>query len=301
LVACFPAGTVSVRSAFIGYKSTQVDGVKVLAGQTGTVDIQLEQTAVEIQEITVVSQTQPLVPRDEVTTKQRIDGSVAEDLPVDRINEVLALQPGVTVDNAGNLSIRGGRNNEAATYVDGVPIQAGYRGDAFVGSAGSAIQISTIGFEEASVTTGSSSAEFGNAKSGIISVSTRTGGAAYAGTLNYETDEPEIKAPHFVYYVKEYLEKKYGAHVAEAGLKVYTTLDLRVQDAAQQVARDRIDELRRQRASTAAIVLMKPGTGESVTYWVMCGASVARCSITCLIRKLPKDTPRSPCRQLLIE
>src|SRR4029453_4749491 len=64
-----PAGTISVRSAFIGYKSTQVDGVKVLAGQTGTVDIQLEQTAVEIQEITVVSQTQPLVPRDEVTTK----------------------------------------------------------------------------------------------------------------------------------------------------------------------------------------------------------------------------------------
>ena len=116
-----PAGTISVRSAFIGYKSTQVDGVKVLAGQTGTVDIQLEQTAVEIQEITVVSQTQPLVPRDEVTTKQRIDGSVADDLPVDRINDVLALQPGVTVDNDGNLSIRGGRNNEAATYVDGVP------------------------------------------------------------------------------------------------------------------------------------------------------------------------------------
>ena len=49
-----PGGTISVRAAFIGYKSTQVDGVKVLAGQTGTVDIQLEQTAVEIQEITVV-------------------------------------------------------------------------------------------------------------------------------------------------------------------------------------------------------------------------------------------------------
>ena len=57
-----PAGTYSVRAAFIGYKSTQVDGVKVLAGQTVTVDIQLEQTAVQIQEITVVTQTQPLVP-----------------------------------------------------------------------------------------------------------------------------------------------------------------------------------------------------------------------------------------------
>ncbi len=80
--------------------------------------------------------------------------------------------------------------------------------------------------------------------------------------LNYKTDEPEIKAPHFVYYVKEYLEKKYGPDVAEAGLKVYTSLDLRVQDAAQQVAKDRIEELRRQKASNAAIVIMKPGTGE---------------------------------------
>jgi len=33
-----PSGTVSVRAAFIGYKSTQVEGVKMLAGQTITVD-----------------------------------------------------------------------------------------------------------------------------------------------------------------------------------------------------------------------------------------------------------------------
>ncbi len=114
-----PGGTISVRAAFIGYKSTQVDGVKVLAGQTGTVDIQLEQTAVEIQEITVVSSTQPLVPRDEVTTKQRVDGQFASSLPVDNINDVLQLQPGVIEDTDGGLSIRGGRENENATYIDG--------------------------------------------------------------------------------------------------------------------------------------------------------------------------------------
>jgi Carboxypeptidase regulatory-like domain/TonB-dependent Receptor Plug Domain len=185
-----PAGTISVRAAFIGYKSTQVDGVKVLAGQTGTVDIQLEQTAVEIQEITVVSVTQPLVPRDEVTTKQRVDGQFAEALPVDNVNEVLQLQPGVIEDTDGGISIRGGRENENATYIDGVPIQSGYRGDAFVGSAGTELTLGTNAFEEASVTTGSSSAEFGNAKSGIISIVTKTGGSEYVGSLGFETDEP---------------------------------------------------------------------------------------------------------------
>ncbi len=131
-----PASTYSVRAAFIGYKSTQVDGVKVLAGQTGTVDIQLEQTAVQIQEITVVTQTQPLVPRDEVTTKQRIDGEFTSNLPVDRLNNVLALQPGVVASPSNNTSsIRGGRKTEAVTYVDGVPVSPGYRGGNVFGSA----------------------------------------------------------------------------------------------------------------------------------------------------------------------
>ena len=126
-----PAGTISVRAAFIGYKSTQVDGVKVLAGQTGTVDIQLEQTAVEIQEITVVSQTQPLVPRDEVTTKQRVDGDVAEEPP----GRPAQPGPGASagrhrVDTNGNpVRSVAAATTQNATYVDGVPIQAGYRGD----------------------------------------------------------------------------------------------------------------------------------------------------------------------------
>ncbi len=72
----------------------------------------------------------------------------------------------------------------------------------------------------------------------------------------------DIKAPHFVYYVKQYLEKKYGPQASESGLKIYTTLDLNVQQAAEQVARDRIKELRQQSATNAAIVLMKPNTGE---------------------------------------
>jgi hypothetical protein len=187
-----PAGTYNVRAAFIGYKSTQVDGVKVLAGQTITVDIQLEQTAVQIQEITVVQQTQPLVPRDEVTSKQRIDGEFTNNLPVDRLNGVLQLQPGVVAatPNGNSLSIRGGRTEEHVTYVDGVPVTPGYRGGARVSSAGTEINVGTNALEEASVTTGSSSAEFGNAQSGVISIQTRTGGNKFTGNLAYETDEP---------------------------------------------------------------------------------------------------------------
>jgi Carboxypeptidase regulatory-like domain/TonB-dependent Receptor Plug Domain len=186
-----PASTVAVRAAFIGYKSTQVEGVKILSGQTITVDVQLQQTAVQIQEITVVNQTQPLVPRDEVTSKQRIDGEFTRKLPTDRLNTVLALQPGVVASPTSNtLSIRGGRTDEAATYIDGVPVSAGYRGGSRRGSAGYTVSVGTDALEEASVTTGSSSAQFGNAQSGIVAVTTRTGGSNYTGAVAYSTDEP---------------------------------------------------------------------------------------------------------------
>ena len=46
-------------------------------------------------------------------------------------------------------------------------------------------------------------------------------------------------APYFVEEIRQYLEKKYGAEqVHEAGLRVYTGLDLEMQQAAQQAVRD---------------------------------------------------------------
>ena len=51
--------------------------------------------------------------------------------------------------------------------------------------------------------------------------------------------EPNDIAPYFVEEIRQYLEKKYGAEeVHEGGLRVYTGLDLDMQQAAQQAVRD---------------------------------------------------------------
>jgi hypothetical protein len=193
-----PAGTVSMRAALIGHSPVEVRDLRVLAGQTITQDFVLEPAPVQLREITVVSADNPLVPRDEVTSKQRIDGSFTEQLPVDRVRGVLALQPGIVagVEADGEyqtLSIRGGRIDEAAVYVDGVPVSPGYRAlmaEGFSTTPGTEISVGTNAVEEASVTTGATSAEFGNALSGVISIQTRGGTSEFAGALAYETDEP---------------------------------------------------------------------------------------------------------------
>jgi len=187
-----PAGQVTVQAGFIGYRSTQVTGLRILGGQTITQDVVLEATPFQVEELIVTAAVQPLVPRDEVTTKQRLGGPFGEKLPVDRIQNALALQPGVVASASGaTLSIRGGRSDEAAIYIDGVPTTAGNRGTGFQlasGNAGTGL-VSTNAFEEASITTGSSSAEFGNAQSGVVSVSTRVGGPTLTGSFGYGTDE----------------------------------------------------------------------------------------------------------------
>lgn len=184
-----PAGLVTIQASFIGYKTTRVTDVRILSGQTITSDITLESTPVQVEDITVVAAQNELVPRDAVTTKQNVEGDYADQLPVDRISNVLALQPGVVASaGGGTLSIRGGRTDEAATYVDGVPTGAGNRGGGFVVAGSGGVSIGTNAFEDASVTTGGASAAFGGAQSGIVGISTRTGGQKFNGSVGYESD-----------------------------------------------------------------------------------------------------------------
>ncbi|MEO5800858.1 MAG: TonB-dependent receptor [Gemmatimonadales bacterium] len=185
-----PAGDISVRVSYVGYKPKEVTGVKILSGQTITQDVALEQTAVAVQEIQVIAASNALVPRDQVTSKQLVDGAFTDKLPVDRIGNVLALQPGVSASpGGGTLSVRGGRGDENSTFVDGVPVAQGNRGTGAGRGLGGGISIGTNTFEDASITTGASSAEFGNAQGGVIAITTRSGGSRFSGNVGYETDQ----------------------------------------------------------------------------------------------------------------
>src|SRR6266542_2979790 len=72
-----------------------------------------------------------------------------------------------------------------------------------------------------------------------------------------------IEAPHFVDFIRELLERSYPADTLfREGLQIRTTLDLRLQHLAEDAARSQIAELRQRNASNAAVVAIKPETGE---------------------------------------
>ncbi|MEP7359467.1 MAG: transglycosylase domain-containing protein, partial [Anaerolineales bacterium] len=90
---------------------------------------------------------------------------------------------------------------------------------------------------------------------------------AKAETLQWTSAAFPIEAPHFVFYVWNLLEQKYGPDVLYSGLTVVTTLDLDLNRAAQDIARRRLADLANPlkapaNATDAALVALDPHTGQ---------------------------------------
>ncbi len=93
--------------------------------------------------------------------------------------------------------------------------------------------------------------------------------------IKFQDLKQTIVSPHFVFYVKDYLEKKYGKEMVESGgLDVITTLDPVLQSNAEKIIAERYDQnIKRYGATNAAQVSIDPKTGGiltmvgSVNYW----------------------------------
>ncbi len=86
---------------------------------------------------------------------------------------------------------------------------------------------------------------------------------AISQPLHYQKIADDIKAPHFVLYVKDLLIQKYGEQmVEEGGLKVTTSLDLNIQNYAQASVSAEVAGLKGYHVTNGAALVTNPGTGE---------------------------------------
>lgn len=94
--------------------------------------------------------------------------------------------------------------------------------------------------------------------------------ADYQGALiggldfQFQAYRENIKYPHFVFYVKDYLENKYGKDFeAQGGLKIYTTIDPKLQDKAEELVKKQVKiNATKYGAKSAALVSMDNKTGQ---------------------------------------
>src|SRR3989442_15471868 len=77
-----PIGTYTLRARFIGYTPAEVPGVRVYGGQTITQNVKLTPSAVAIGPVVVEAAANPIVPRDQVTSKSSVAGRLVGQRPI---------------------------------------------------------------------------------------------------------------------------------------------------------------------------------------------------------------------------
>lgn len=99
---------------------------------------------------------------------------------------------------------------------------------------------------------------------GYITLEEKTEAFTKLGTIEITEHIQRISAPHFVFYVIQQLEEKYGKEVVEqGGLQVYTTIDPKLQEIAEKAVFDGVETSKAKfNATNGSLVAIDPATGQ---------------------------------------
>lgn len=185
-----PVGTVSVEASYVGYTKTVVQNVRVSAGTTTEQNFELQSTTLELGESVVVVAERPLVEKHVTQSVSKVTTEDLENIPVRGVNNILALQASVVVQD-GDVHIRGGRAEEVGYYLDGAStIDPMNRTNN--------VHVIQEAVEEIQVLAGGYTAEFGNANAGIVRSELKTGGSEWKFSFNGQTDKFAAEGEQFL-------------------------------------------------------------------------------------------------------
>lgn len=85
----------------------------------------------------------------------------------------------------------------------------------------------------------------------------------FSQKVEVRPEKKAILAPHFVFYVKDILEKKYGyVNLARQGLVVKTSLDLKTQEMTEKIVSEEMNKIKNLRISNGAGVVIDVKQGD---------------------------------------
>ncbi|GAB4366399.1 MAG: hypothetical protein Kow0042_06240 [Calditrichia bacterium] len=200
-----PPGTYDLEASYIGYHTITVRNVIVKVDLTQRVNIEMESQAVEGPTIEVIAE-QPLVQKDITSTRRTTSREEIEDTPgFETTTDIFKLHGGTIVDvgpqsialgegvrlqvrdeSLKNVHIRGGRGGEILYMVDGVPVTHPIYGGRDV------LDLNVVDIQNMELLTGAFNAEYGQAQSGVVNITTRSGSDKFEGGIEYKTSELNV-------------------------------------------------------------------------------------------------------------
>jgi outer membrane receptor protein involved in Fe transport len=175
-------GEYTLVISLIGYKKIQKTGVDVNAGQKLKLDFEMEETILTMDEAVVIIGRKPLMDIEETASSRTVTAEDIEVAVIENVTDVVAQQTGVVKSDEG-IHIRGGRAYENAFLLDGISVQDPLAGTGF------GLQLSAASIQELEVITGGFNAEYGQATSGVVNVTTKEATERYTLYLSHKRDD----------------------------------------------------------------------------------------------------------------
>jgi outer membrane receptor protein involved in Fe transport len=199
LISGVAPGRYTLRVSSISYKTIEAKDVVIEVDETTVYNVKMASEDIELAGVTVEGK-RPLIDVKKTASDQTFNRDKIDQLPnLKGVSDVLTLQAGV-VKFGGQLFLRGGRANETQIMIDGVVINdvsgGGVSADnanqllqqLYSGSASTGAGLPAEAIQSVSTSSSGLDAEFGNAQSGVVSITTKTGTDKFSGSLQYRTD-----------------------------------------------------------------------------------------------------------------
>lgn len=196
-----PPGKYELKISYIGYQQVIVKNVTVQFDLTTQIDIQMESDVLETEEVVIVAE-KPLVQHDITSTRTTTSREAMENMPgMENSLDIFKVRSGAITDvikppvmlangqqlqvrdeSLKDVHIRGGRGGEILYMVDGVPVTHPIYGGRSV------LDLNVNDIDEIELLTGGFNAEYGQAQSGVVNITTRSGKDKLEGGIEYKTD-----------------------------------------------------------------------------------------------------------------
>lgn len=165
--------------SYVGYKSEKKSNVGVSVDKRTKIDFELSEATTTTDTLEIIAQRKGI---EVDQSGRRIDQNQINNTGIQGITNIVAKTSGVVQDErGGQLNIRGGRTNDNLVIIDGVSTN-----NPISGTSSAFVPNSLL--SEITVLTGGFGAEYGNALSGVINVSTKGGTDKYSGSMEVISD-----------------------------------------------------------------------------------------------------------------
>ncbi len=169
-------GTYDLKATYVGYKTVLVKGMVISSDQITFYDIEMESSAQQIEEFVVSDYAIPLIDKDKTVTGGTVTAEDIKKMPNRNANSIATTIGGVFSADGERGNVRGARSDQTVMFIDGIRV---------IGS--SSLPQSAI--EQVSVYLGGLPAQYGDARGGIINVTTKGPSRTFGAGVELETSK----------------------------------------------------------------------------------------------------------------